>query len=353
VDDDIQLDVTGPVLVVGGYGTVGGDLTRLAAPSWPLLLTGRSPERGRALAEETGASVRRWDLSDREPFSARVRAVISTVNDPDDRVLRAALRGGVPYVDITRWTARLQRAATITALTPPKAPVLLSSSWMGGVSALVAAALAADLGEAAAVEVAIRYDLKDRAGTDSVEFMDRLGLDFEVMENGERRMIMPLSDAGYVTVGGHRTKVARIDTPEQFTLPLTLGVDTAVTRIGFSANSSTSALLALKKTGFFRWGRGDRLESVRRSLLYSPGEGGEALLRIDVRGRNGGRRTAVVRDPAGQAHLTALGGLLGLRRVLGEDGSPAPEGVVFAEQTPAPQEVVPALEKAGVEVTVS
>src|SRR5690606_6517636 len=140
----------------------------------------------------------------------------------------------------------------------------------------VAAALAADLGEAAAVEVAIRYDLKDRAGTDSVEFMDRLGLDFEVMENGERRMIMPLSDAGYVTVGGHRTKVARIDTPEQFTLPLTLGVDTAGTRSGFSATSSTSALLALKKTGFFRWGRGDRLESVRRSLLYSPGEGGEA-----------------------------------------------------------------------------
>ncbi|MFF5518847.1 saccharopine dehydrogenase family protein [Streptomyces coeruleorubidus] len=353
MDDDIQLDVTGPVLVVGGYGTVGGDLARLAAPSWPLLLTGRSPERGRALAEEVGASVRRWDVGDPEPFSARVRAVISTVNDPDDRVLRAALHGGVPYVDITRWTARLQRAAAITALTPPKAPVLLSSSWMGGVSALVAAALAADLGGAAAVEVAIRYDLKDRAGTDSVEFMDRLGLDFEVMEDGQRRMIMPLSGAGYVTIGEHRTKVARIDTPEQFTLPLTLGVDTAVTRIGFSANSSTSALLALKKTGFFRWGRGDRLESVRRSLLYSPGEGGEALLRIDVRGRDGGRRTAMVRDTAGQAHLTALGGLLGLRRVLGEDGSPAPEGVVFAEQTPSPREVIPALEKAGIEVTVS
>ncbi|MEV5436008.1 saccharopine dehydrogenase [Streptomyces sp. NPDC052682] len=353
MDDDIQLDVTGPVLVVGGYGTVGGDLTRLAAPSWPLLLTGRTPERGRALADDVGASVRRWDLSDPEPFSARVRAVISTVNDPDDRVLRAALRGGVPYVDITRWTARLQRAAAITALTPPKAPVLLSSSWMGGVSALVASALAADLGGAAAVEVAIRYDLKDRAGADSVEFMDRLGLDYEVMEGGRRRMIMPLSDAGYVSIGEHRTKVARIDTPEQFTLPLTLGVDTAITRIGFSANSSTSALLALKKTGFFRWGRGERLQSVRRSLLYAPGEGGEALLRIDVRGRAGGRRTAMVRDAAGQAHLTALGGLLGLRRVLGEDGHPAPRGVVFPEQTPAPGEVVAALEKAGVEVTVS
>lgn len=338
---------------MGGYGTVGGDLTRLAAPSWPLLLTGRTPERGRALADEVGASVRRWDLSDPEPFTAKVRAVISTVNDPDDRVLLAALRGGVPYVDITRWTARLQRATAVAAVTPPTAPVLLSSSWMGGVTGLVTAALAYELGGAAAVEIAIRYDLKDRAGTDSVEFMDRLGLDYEVTEGGRRRMIMPLSGAGTVTIGGHRTKVARIDTPEQFTLPLVLGVDTAITRIGFSANSSTSTLLALRRTGFFRWGRGDRFESTRRSMLYSPGEGGSALLRIDVRGRDGERRTATVTDPAGQAHLTALGGLLGLRRVLGEDGAEAPRGVVFPEMTPLPQDVVSAVEKAGVRVEVA
>ncbi|MEK2476530.1 saccharopine dehydrogenase [Streptomyces noursei] len=341
------------MLVVGGYGTVGGDLTRLAAPSWPLLLTGRTPEKGQALADEVGAEVRRWDLSDPEPFAAKVRAVISTVNDPDDRVMLAAVRGGVPYVDITRWTARLQRATAVAAVNPPKAPVLLSSSWMGGVSALVTAALAAELGGASGVQIAIRYDLKDRAGTDSVEFMDRLGLDYEVTENGQRRMIMPLSDAGFVQIGEHRTKVARIDTPEQFTLPLVLGLDTAITRIGFSANSSTSTLLALKKTGFFRWGRGDAFEKTRRGMLYSPGEGGSALLRIDVRGRGGERATAVVKDAAGQAHLTALGGLLGLRRVLGADGAEAPTGVVFPEMTPVPQDVVSALEKAGVEVTVS
>lgn len=353
MNDDIQLDVAGPVVVVGGYGTVGGDLARLAAPSWPLLLTGRTPERGRQLAEAVGASVRRWDLGDPEPFSIGARAVISVVNDGDDRVLRAALRGGVPYVDITRWTSRLQRATAIAAVTPPTAPVLLSSSWMGGVSALVAAALAHELGGASAVELAIRYDLKDRAGADSVEFMDRLGLDYEVTEAGQRRMIMPLSGAGYVTIGEHRTKVARIDTPEQFTLPLSLGVDTAITRIGFSQNLSTSMLLALKRSGFFRWGRGDLFTSARRSMLYSPGDGGNALLRIEVRGRTGERRTAVVEDPAGQAHLTALGGLLGLRRVLGEDGSPAPTGVVFPEMTPSPHDVIRALTTSGVEVTVS
>ncbi|WP_372411399.1 saccharopine dehydrogenase [Streptomyces luteireticuli] len=353
MDDDLHHDPDGPVLIVGGYGTVGTELTRLAARSWPLLLAGRTPGRGRALANEVGAAVRRWDLDAPEPFSAKPRAVVGTVNDPDDRVLRAALRGGVPYVDITRWTARLQRALALTAVTPPTAPVLLSSGWMGGIGSLVAAALADRVGGAAAVEIAVRYDLRDRAGADSVEFMDRLGLDYEVTEGGRRRLVTPLSGAGRVTIGGHRTMVARIDTPEQFTLPLALGADTAVTRIGFSTNTSTAALLALKQTGFFRWGRGDRFRSLRRSLLHSPGEGGTALMRVDVRGRNGQRRTAVVRDPAGQAHLTAVGALLGLRRVLGEDGAAASAGASFPESVPEPRLVLWALEEAGVTVTVS
>lgn len=50
----------------------------------------------------------------------------------------------------------------------------------------------------------------------------------------------------------------------------------------------------------------------------------------------GHRRTATVSDPRGQSHLTALGALLGLHRVLGSDGSPAPRGVVFPEQHPDP-----------------
>lgn len=340
------------MLVVGGYGTVGGELARLAATRWPLLLTGRTPERGAALAEELGAEVQRWDLADDRPFAARARAVISAVNDPDDRVLRASVEAGIPYVDITRWTSRLARATARAAALSPNSPVLLSSSWMGGITSLLAAALHHELGGAQRVEIAIRYDLGDRAGADSVDFMDRLGLDYEVVVDGQRREVMPLSDVRSVDVAGSRTKVASIDTPEQFTLPLTLGVDTAVTRIGFSSNASTSTLLAVKKLGFFRWGRGDRWRSLRRAMLYSPGEGGTAQIRIDVAGRRG-KRTATVVDPAGQAHLTAVGGLLGLRRVLGEDGGAAPVGVTFPELTPRPEDVIAALANHDVAVELS
>ncbi|TJZ56879.1 saccharopine dehydrogenase [Streptomyces piniterrae] len=352
--DELRFDAAGPVLLVGGYGTVGSELARLAAPSWPLLLTGRRPEggssRGEALGAELGAEVRRWDLTDPAPFAAAVRAVVGVVNDPGDRVLRAAVDGGVPYVDITRWTARLQRAVAVVSVLKPVAPVLFSSGWMGGTTNLMAAALAAELGGAERVEVAIRWDLKDRAGADSVEFMDRLGLDYEVLENGQSRRIMPLSGAGRVMIGDLRTKVARIDTPEQFTLPISLGVRSAITRIGFGSALSTSALLAVKRTGFFRWGRGDCWAPVRRSLLYSPGEGGVARVRMDVEGP-AGRRAAILTDPLGQAHLTAVGALMGLRRVLGADGAPPAPGVAFPEMTPRPRDVPGFLLSMGVSIS--
>ncbi|MFD5087534.1 saccharopine dehydrogenase [Kitasatospora sp. NPDC058406] len=355
VHDALTHDPDGPVLLVGGYGTVGGELARLVAADHPVLLTGRTEQRAAALVQQLGgaphAAFRRWDLADPAPFTAAVRAVVGVVNDPDDRVLRAAVRGAVPYVDVTRWTARLQRAATVAALLRPTAPVLLSSAWMGGVTSLVTAALAERLGGAERVETAVRWDLADRAGADSVEFMDRLGLDYEVIRDGRRRPVTPLSDARTVRIGAHPTRVACIDTPEQFTLPLVLGTATAVTRIGFSSLTSTRALLAAKHSGFFRWGRGDRWEPARRALLHSPGEGGTALVRVDV-SHAGRTLSAVIEDRAGQAHLTAVGALLALRRVLGTDGAAPPVGVAFPEQAPRPARVLPDLADLGVTVEV-
>ncbi|GLF94955.1 saccharopine dehydrogenase family protein [Streptomyces yaizuensis] len=350
--DQLMHDPDGPVLLVGGYGTVGTEFARAAHGRWPLLLAGRSPGKAADLCREVSAEARRWDLADPEPFRAAVRAVVSLVNDPDDRVLRASLAAGVPYVDVTRWTARVQRAALLVSVGSPTAPALLSSGWMGGVVPLVAAVLAGRVGGAESVDTAIRYDLADRSGADSVEFMDRLGVDFEVLQDGRDTVVSPLSGARTLDIGPDRTKVVRIDTPEQFTLPLTLGARTVTTRLGFSSASTTSALVALGRTGFFRRARGEFWRPLRRRILHSPGEGGTATVRIEVRGP-GGALTATVTDARGQSHMTAVGGLLGLRRVLGDDGAPAPgAGLALPEAHPLPETVLSALAAEGVVVDI-
>ena len=346
MNDLLRYSADGPILIAGGYGTVGSALTSLLAPDFPLLLTGRTPGRSTGLARRHGASIRRWDLLDPTPFDASVRAVVSTVNDPHDRVLSAAVTAGIPYVDVTRWTTRVARAATLAGQLAPSAPVYLSSGWMGGVTPIVVAALADEVGGATTIDVAIRYDVSDSAGPDSVDFIDRLGHDFEVMQNGNPTTVSPLTDARWVDFPGSRTKVVRIDTPEQFTFPMTLGAETASTRIGFSSHASTSALLAAKGVGLFRWGRGQRFTRLRRGLVYSPGRGGSAQLVIEVVGPDGAARATIV-DPRGQAHLTAVGGALVVRHAMAEDARP---GVVFPESLPNPSRTVSELEKLGVKV---
>ncbi|MFD7100878.1 Rossmann-fold NAD(P)-binding domain-containing protein [Streptomyces xanthophaeus] len=61
-NDQLLHDPDGPVLLVGGYGTVGAELARAAAGRWPLLLVGRSPEKAEDLSRELAAEARRWDL---------------------------------------------------------------------------------------------------------------------------------------------------------------------------------------------------------------------------------------------------------------------------------------------------
>ncbi|MFE0009838.1 saccharopine dehydrogenase, partial [Streptomyces erythrochromogenes] len=83
--DALRHDPSAPVLITGGYGTVGAEIARMVAPGAPILLTGRTPERGRALAAETGAEVRAWDLGAPAPLRADARAVVNAGNDPVDR----------------------------------------------------------------------------------------------------------------------------------------------------------------------------------------------------------------------------------------------------------------------------
>jgi saccharopine dehydrogenase-like NADP-dependent oxidoreductase len=349
----------GPVLIAGGYGVVGGAAARALRrryPDLPLLLAGRTPARGAALAEELGnAGAVAMDLAaSPDPLAGlpvRPAAILAAVNDPTDRLLAAAIAQGVPLVDITRWTALVHRALARCAATPPAAPVLLASGWMAGVAPLLAAWAARGVGAVEEVGVAIRYAMADRAGPDSFEYVDRFAERYEATVSGVQALVPGLSDPREATFAdGARTRVYRLDTPEQFTLPATLGARTAATRIGFDSAVATRGLVALRRSGILRALGHQRLDGVRRALLHQPGAGGAAELRIDVRGSEGAR-TVFVSDPTGQAHLTAAGATVAVERLLGLDGGPPePAGVRFPEQHPDLDAALAALRAGGVRV---
>jgi hypothetical protein len=355
VQDSLRYAPEGAVVLAGGYGVVGGEVARMLRarhPSLPLVLAGRTPSRGAALAEKVGAELQVMDLGGPALLDFSARAVVVLVNDPADRLLRACVRAGIPWVDITRWTARMQQALAWVAVEPPRAPVILASGWMGGVVPLVGAALARELkGAPSSIHTSILYDLADRAGEDSIEFMDRMDVAFEVTEEGRRLRVDPLTGARRVELAGRHHRVLRLDTPEQLTLPLVLGARTVSTRIGFSDESATLALQVLQGLGIFHLLRGERFQGLRRSLLRSSGKGGRAVIRIEA-SSGGETHTATLVDEKGQAHLTAAGATLALERALGLDGDAPPRGVSFPEQAPSPERAIAALRSLGVEVEI-
>lgn len=167
------------VLIAGGYGTVGQQIARIIRqrrPDLPLIIGGRNPAQAEPLARELAHTTAvALDVGRASPLNGiRPRAVLAVVNDPSDYLLMDAVREGIPYADIARWTERLKMASARVAADALRAPVMLASSWMAGVAATVAVAISRQLRAVDRIDISVLYSLKDKAGPNSAEYMDRL-----------------------------------------------------------------------------------------------------------------------------------------------------------------------------------
>ena len=350
------------ILVAGGYGVVGQQITQLIRqqhPNLPLLIAGRDGNKAEALARKLGnASSIVIDVEQPNPLQGvKPRAVVAVVNDPNDYLLMDAVQNAIPYLDVTRWTERLRTSVAALADKSLKAPVLFSSGWMGGITAMMAVATTQALQNVESIDISVLFSLKDKSGPNSVEYMDRLATPFKTLINGKFKQVLPYTDPRRVRFpNGYTTPVYRFDTPDQFTLPQTTGAKTVAARIAFDDAFSTNLLRFLTRSGIWKLISGDLFTSLRRSLLYNPGRGASHEIEIAVAGSDadGSPKKVITSlvDPQGQTHLTALGALIQLERLLGLDGAdpPAP-GIVYPDTTPKTEQVMQVLDKFSVTVS--
>lgn len=351
------------VLVAGGYGVVGSRIAavlRARHPQMRLALAGRTPKSGAELARTLGHAVPvRVDVSEADPLadiSPLPKLVIAAVNDADDHLLLACVRRGIGYIDITRWTENMRSAIIRLACEDVSgAPVIFSSSWMAGIAAILARGAANRLGGAASIDIDILYAMKDMSGPNSVEYMDRYAIPFEVVTNGRRQKIYPFSDPRNVDFAtGALIRVYRFDAPDQMTLPLITGAPTVATRMGFDSKSATLMLKFMIKTGVWAAISGARFRRFRHGLLHNPGPGDHHRIVIDVLGTDGRRERMLADDALGQTHLTACGAVIQAERALGLLGQhPARSGVQFAEAETDDIAASRILEELGVKITQS
>jgi saccharopine dehydrogenase-like NADP-dependent oxidoreductase len=345
------------LLIVGGYGLVGKQVARSLRQRHPdlgLVLGGRYPEQAQEFAASIGASTVAVDTSAKQPLAAvleRPTAVLASVSDPTDQLLIDAARQGLPIADINRGGHASVLDATIAiAGEPPRAPVLLSGSWMAGTAALLTAAVVRELGEVVRVDITALASSDDEVGPDSQGFGHRLAWPYYPMRDGKREATHPLTGVRKVRCAdGNERPAALVGTLEQITLPRTLGVPTVETRLALQDPASLYALIGLKRTGILRALTRPFLHSTRAALLERPGAGDFAGITVTARGP--GRSVTVdVLDPRGQAHLSSVGAVLAAERVLGLAGHRLPPGLSFPEQSADPRGDLAALRAAGVVV---
>lgn len=350
------------ILIVGGYGIVGQQLAtfiRQRHPNLPLTIAGRNPEKAQTLAQELGnANSFQIDTEQPTPLQGQhPRAVLAVVNDPHDYLLMDAVQQGIPYLDVTRWTERLRASVAKLSDTPLTAPVLFSSGWMGGIAAVIAVAATQTLHTVESIDISVLFSTQDKSGPNSVEYMDRLTTPFDTLIDGQSKQVFPYTDPRIITFpNGYTTPVYRFDTPDQLTLPQTTGAKTVAARIAFDDAFSTNLLRFLTRSGIWTLISGDRFTPLRRSLLYNPGSGASHEIHIAVTGRDTNSFsktvTTTIVDPQGQTHLTALGSLIQLERLLGLDGAvpPAP-GIVYPDTAPQIEQALQVLDQFGVGVS--
>lgn len=348
---------TPPLLIVGGYGLVGEQAARLLRrrhPDLPLLLAGRNPDSGRALAESIGASSVAVDSAAEEPLAAlteRPAAVLAVVSDPHDHLLVDTMRRGIPYADVNRaGHAGILDVTVAVARERPTAPVLLSGSWLAGLSALLAAAAVRELGRVERVDITALSSSDDRVGPDSWGFAERLAWPYYAMRGGKRRPTHPMTTVNHVVCAdGLERPAALIGTLEQTTLPVTLGVPTVETRMALMSPASLYSLIGLKRTGALRALARPSMGGVRTALLQSEGTGDFTGITVTAVGPT---RTVSIDllDIRGQAHLSALGAVAAAERVL---GSGLPAGISFPEQYAEPGTDLEMVRQAGVVVRLT
>lgn len=352
---------TKTVILAGGAGVVGRQVAailRRRQPDLRLVLAGRRLDAVQAAAAPLEAEAMRLDIDAPDLDGAsRGAIIVGLANDLNDRLLTAALAAGSPYLDVTRWTsAQKQALTTVSAQGRPAAPVVFASSWMASTIGLIARDAARELASVERIDIGVLFGLADRAGPNSVAYMDRISTPFLTLEDGvwrERRGFRDGQIRDFGEGGSHR--LYRFDTPDQANLPALTGARTVEARIAFDGQIETRLVHVLVASGVWKALSGPRFEKLRRSMLYNPGEGAAHRVRIGLEGLDAQgetiRQTVQVVDPDGQTHLTALGAVVQIERLLGRLGPALEPGVHLGEAMPDPALATALLKSEGVRIS--
>ena len=293
------------ILLVGGYGAVGGAAARAlraAHPGVPLLIAGRRPAAAQRLADELGnadalpVDVTRDDLA----LSAEldISAVAMFVKDKALNGFQAAARRSVPYLTMSEYAFDVAPILLSWAQAAPRIPVALLGHHLGGLATLAAIRHSQDLSAVTDIHIGALFD-DDDLGSSTAR------ADAELASVASPRpLIRRHGSWTWRARDAVRTEIRAEDGEVHRSEPISL-LDTV------SVGAATGAA-----------------DVVVHVAVRPAGPHPRHEVTIDITGsdRDGSRirRRVLITDRAHHVRLSGIGAAMALTRLIGLDGSPAP-----------------------------
>ena len=320
-----------PVLLLGGYGSLGSRIARTLRqlhPQLPLAIAGRSREKAQALASALGnaevvaVDLKRADLglAGGDHFSA----VVMAVRDRSLNSLRYAQAAGIPYLALSDAPFELGPIVALHAHHARRNAVVLLGHAIGGVPTLAAMYYARDFATVDAIDVGLIFDPDDPFGPMSAIDMEHIAKDGPpplVLQRGLWRW-------------GAADESGRIIS----------GVDGSRHRAEAVGLLDVLSLASIAPHGSLRV---DAAQGGTRRKGLSQLPSHEIVIEISGRTRDGKdeRRRYELIDYEGHAALSAKGISVVIERVLGLNGGAAPKpGLYFPQSLIEPTQLMARLE---------
>jgi saccharopine dehydrogenase-like NADP-dependent oxidoreductase len=221
----------GEILVVGGYGEVGGRLAAILdrPHRGTLVVGGRHPERA------SGFPSRRIDVDDETSIDSALQGVdtvVACVRQKGAQLLRAAVRRGIAYTSIAPpWMLWPDIEPLDAEAKRTGARVVLAAGIEPGISSVLARIGESRLGGVDVVETALLLGVGDSYGGDSLVFLfEELAQEYPLLIDGRLTSAHAFDRSRQVSfpspIGERRSYP--IPFRDQLYYPRTLGARTAV-----------------------------------------------------------------------------------------------------------------------------
>ena len=286
-----------------------------------------------------------------------IATIVNCVDEPRRHLLRAAIKRGLRYTDITPHLVELGRGAAYeeidAAARASGARVVLGTGIVPGISNVVVRAVADSLGGADVIETSLMLSASDAAGPASFDyFLKELTMPFEVHVSGADRSAHAFSDPRVIAFPapfGPRSAYL-FPFSDQVLYPRTMAAQTVVSRLALEPARLGRLLAALARVGATRLVAPETVRHAlaRRRSDRSPSEDARFALRVDV--THDGRSAHAALVGGAQADAAAAGASGTVRSLM--EGEVSEPGAWMPEQVINPRHFFSHLAKHGLTVAL-